>query len=100
MTTEQTQTQTKTQHSGVRSDILFGIVLPDGRKCGAMTRRQALDALGWMPYGSRIDPPIPPGNEMALTLLDHLCDQVIEQHHTDKKDKDIPMSQQRRRKTT
>ena len=76
MTTEQTQTQTKTQHSGVRSDILFGIVLPDGRKCGAMTRRQALDTLGWMPYGSRIDPPIPPGNEMALMLLDHLCDQV------------------------
>jgi hypothetical protein len=58
-----------------RCTDLFGIVLPDGSKHGAMTRRQALDCMAWMPYGSRIDPPIPPGNEMALRLLDYLCDQ-------------------------
>ena len=60
----------------IGSSVLFGIVLPDGTKHGAMARRQALACMAWMPYGSRIDPPIPPGNEMALRLLDHLCEQV------------------------
>jgi hypothetical protein len=55
---------------------LFGIILPDGSKHGRMTRRQVLDCMAWMPYGSRIDPPIPPGNEMALRLLDYLCDEA------------------------
>jgi hypothetical protein len=58
----------------VKSSALFGIVLPDGSKHGRMTRREATDCMAWMPYGSRIDPPIPPGNEMALRLLDRLCD--------------------------
>ena len=59
----------------VKSNVLFSIILPDGTKHGAMTRREALDCMVWMPYGSRIDPPVPTGNETALRLLDYLCDQ-------------------------
>ena len=54
---------------------LFGIVLPSG-KCigGDLTRKQACDAIVWMPPGSKIDPPVPPANPVALTVLDALCD--------------------------
>jgi len=58
----------------VKPSVMFGIVLSDGSRHGNMTRREAIDCMAWMPYGSRIDPPIPPGNEMALQLLDYLCD--------------------------
>jgi hypothetical protein len=56
----------------------FAIVLPDGTRHDKLTRRQALDCLALMPGGSKIDPPLPPGNDLALTLLDYLCDRSPE----------------------
>ena len=32
-----------------------------------------IEDISLMPPGSRIEPPIPPGNPMGLDLLDHLC---------------------------
>ncbi len=52
----------------------YAIVLPDGKRVGDMTRREALDSLPWMPAGAKIDPPIP--REMCETsrcLLDYLA---------------------------
>jgi hypothetical protein len=55
----------------------FALVTPDGQRFDnggeGYTRQAVLDCLPWLPAGTRVDPPLPPGNGMALTLLDHLC---------------------------
>lgn len=65
-------TNTETAN-GVVSTALFGILLPDGRRIGGMTRRQVIDCLPWMPVGAIPDPQLPSGNPVALNLLDALC---------------------------
>ena len=63
--------------SGLPSHTLFGILLPTGERLGGNhTRREVIDALVFMPHGSRIDPPIPEGNPVAMNFLDALCDSL------------------------
>jgi hypothetical protein len=56
-----------------RSGPSFSLELPDGQVFGGYSRKQAMEYISWMPPGTKIAPPIPPGNLMALDLLDHLC---------------------------
>ena len=50
----------------------FSAVLPCGKIFDGLSLKEAKTYLPWMPAGSRIEPPIPPGNQVALQFLDNL----------------------------
>lgn len=51
------------------------LILPTGEVLSEVTEQEAKTSLPWLPAGTRVDPPLPPGNPVALAFLDRLLGQ-------------------------
>jgi len=72
-TSSSTDTATPVQFMSYSSPPrMVALILPTGEVLPKVTEQEAKLSLPWLPAGTRIDPPLPPGNPVALAFLDRL----------------------------
>lgn len=54
---------------------MVALILATGEVLPEVTQQEAKLSLPWLPAGTRIDPPAPPSNPVALAFLDRLLSQ-------------------------